>query len=168
MSNLFSKRLDWLHGALGLTDPQLPTHLETDQVLPTLEAFQGGWSTGRWSLKEVIHTAAATALIRLTEPDLNTTRIILVSFHHANGAAGGSINFNLADPISGNGMQLKTGVDKGPADTPTGHQDIFGTTNPIVVPPGFFAQAVAPAMALGEDLRFRILALSVAAGSKPI
>lgn len=164
--NRFSRVPSWLRNALGTTDPNLPDQIETAAVLPVLDIAQGGWGGMRWRLLVGTGLAASSGAntVREIEGDENLTRLMYLHVTHVGGSAAEAIQIQLRDRVMNDPLALA--APSVPAGTTLSHQQIMGSSDPFVIPPGFHLAIRYPATALGESWALRMLEGETKAGFK--
>lgn len=165
MANLFVRRFDWLYHALGLQEAQLPSYLESEVAVPTVDVVQGGWGLARWfgdSLDQPASAAQASRTWFAADADL--VRIVWMSFVRTGGAGDTTADIRINNLLGIAPYVARATLAPGGY---VGHAQIFGNMDPIVVPPGFRLETVYPATGLGETWAGRIMAAELPAGVKP-
>lgn len=168
--NLFTATPQWLRGALGVTKPELPTHLDTDRVIPVIDVGQGGLayasltreasSSGGWN--QPASTAATTRII-LPVLEAQIRIVWALEIVHIGGSTQRVF-------LGYRWLTSGTTVDVGKADIPADERwnlsDFVGNRHYLVVPPGVGLAMSWPATAAGETYDGEVLFGVLPAGFK--
>lgn len=167
MSNLISLTPEWLRRALGLTEPNLPIKLGTDDIMPVLDVLQGGWGRATWSHEQVTQPASTAQtsydLVAVSTAANPLTRIILaMDIFHSGGGAPLTIEFLYREPVE-NLSTRRFAV----ASIVGSRVPVPLDTDFIRVPPGLSFQVRVPATGIGESVAVSAIVGTLAGGVRP-
>lgn len=180
--NLFGRSLGWLYEALGLTEPAVPTELDTSHVRPTLDVLQGGWAFAEFRDLRVDRAASLAGSDELVfaVPENRIGLILGGSGAHNGGAAAQSVGFFVRHPawVSGYGLRVLT-IDVNAGWQTVGRIENNGTAAhragllgsspyPYFLPPGTELRANWPTTAVGETWQTSWLIALFPLGTKPL
>lgn len=166
----FLRLPNWMRAALQLRGDKVASQIENPNVKQVIDAFQNGWGVGEFP-SFTTNLAGAVGLTNITNLAINpdvTRRIIAYSLTHTGGAASLDIVTSIVQLVAGAAFAVaEYAVTAVAVGSTVGFAEISQGT-PFIVPPGWEFRTTVPALAGGELVSVRGVAIEFGAGFNPL